>query len=1323
MLIDGIDWTLFARTAMEHGLAALAGRTLNCVAPDLVPDEIRDAFRVNVNQTRQKNRALFDDLARVIEALAGIGIEAIAFKGPVLAFRAYGDFGLGMFGNPHILIRDADIARSMATLGALGYERKKQLTEAQLDLIHRLEGHETLLKKGRGVGVQVHTRLTPIHMAFDIDYAGLWRRARRSALSGRTMTTLSADDDFLVLAIDNGKDLWQRVEGACGVAAFIGSHPNLDWSAILDRARAQGCLRTVLLATSLARIYFGAVVPVAVTAAERDDPRIERIVRRVLAHWLVQEPAASNCNTFSLDHLRLHDGAVRRVRYAARTLALPNPLHVARNPFPRLFTSIHGYILIKIAHDAALLPLLRTYRYLLLQAERLRDALASHELALVLLPVSGETRLRLKRHHDARADANRALAADPNNAAAWHSLGDALFGLKRHKAAVACYDKALALTPENRTIWKNRGAAMHASDRKTANSDINDEPTPDPQDANAWAFRAGFFLAAERFGEAAAASDCALAINSQHLAAARIGIRSRLAACDWRKREEDERRIAEGLRAGLPIITPFNHRAVSDSEAQNFIAARVWANTIPRPKALWRGDSYRHDRTRIAYLSAEFHDHPVAVQIAGVFEHHDRTRFDTTAISLGPDDASTMRRRIEAAFDRFIDARALRDAQIATMMREMEIDIAIDLNGQLGGARPGILAHRPAPVQTSYLANCGTMGVPFIDYIIADRIVIPEHQVRHYTEKVVYLPNSYLCNDSRRDVPRSMTTRADVELPEKGFVFCCFNNNYKIAPQVFEVWMRLLKDCPSSVLWLLADNPYAILNLRREAAARGIAPERLVFAPRVPRNDHLARHRLADLFLDTLPVNANATASDALWAGLPLLTCMGNTFAGRVGASLLQAIGLPELVASSLAEYEAAALALARDPEAVARVRTKLMSKRSTQPLFDTAQITRNLETAYTTMWERTRRGEPPESFALASAPTPDAQDPNLDAQSGVTKSQPLCDPLATPDFFPARIDVSRNMIVFAMMSRDTFRQSTFLDRWMVRAGSKTLLAEIPKLLTRQAALPLQFILHVGYCGSTLLAQYLETLAHCLVLKEPDVLGQLLSLKRGIPAPADGQWAEWFKVTMALLSRGYPEDRAVVIKAGDINSMGHLFLDHNERTKIVFLFTPLRKFLLQVLKLDDRRQWLREHMQLLRWSMARVPFLSEITAVDLRDGQGAAAMWLLNAFICRSLLERPDSHRILILNGERLISQPGESVLAAADHLGLLADRSNRYAVQELRPLSHHSKDRRLAYDANTRAAELADAEARCGSEVEAAMSWAEQVSSGWLSRSPFPVE
>ncbi len=975
ILIDGIDWALFARTAIEHGLAALAGRTLYCLTPDLVPEEIRDAFRANADQTRQRNRALFDDLARVIEALADNGVEAIAFKGPTLAFRAYGDLGLGMFGDPRVLIRDRDLARTIATLGGLGYDRKPQLTGAQLDLIHRLQGHETLLKKGRGVGVELHTRLTATNMALDIDYAGLWRRARCTAMSGRTMMALSAEDDLLVLAIDDGKDPWWRVEGACGVAAFIASHPDLDWAPILDRARPQGCLRMVLLAAALARTYFGAAVPDAVTAVERDDPKIQPMVQRVMAHWLVRQPTASHCHRLSFHRLRLHDGPMRRIRYVARTLALPGPLHVARNPFPGLFTSLPAYIPIKIGQDVALLPLLRAYRYLRWRAERLRDAFASHELALNVMPVSAETRLRLRRYHEARADATRALAANPDNAAAWHSLGNALSSLKRHKAAIACYDKALALVPENSVIWKDRGAAIYANTRKTAESDINEEPTPDPQDADGWALRGGFLLAAQRFVEAAAASDRALAINPQHLGASRIGIRSRVYTCDWRQREDDERRIADGLRAGLPVIWPFNYRAVSDSEAKNFIVARLWAKTIPRPKALWRGESYRHERIRLAYLCAEFHDHPTAILIAGVFEHHDRTRFEMTAISLGPDNGGTMRRRIEAAFDRFIDVRALSDAEIAAMMRDMEIDIAIDLNGQAGGARPGILAYRPAPMQTSYLGNCGTMGVPFIDYIIADPIVIPEGQVCHYMEKVVYLPHTYQCNDSRRHVPRSTTSRADVGLPETGFVFCCFNNNYKISPQIFDVWMRLLTACPGSVLWLLGDNPYAILNLRREAAARGVVPERLVFAPRLPNDDHLARHRLADLFLDTLPVNAHATATDALWAGLPVLTCMGNTFAGRVGASLLRAVGMPELVASSLAEYEAIALSLARDPEAMARARTKLASNRSTQPLFDTARITRNLETAYMTMWERTRRGEPPESFIVKEAPDLDAND------------------------------------------------------------------------------------------------------------------------------------------------------------------------------------------------------------------------------------------------------------------------------------------------------------------------------------------------------------
>jgi predicted O-linked N-acetylglucosamine transferase (SPINDLY family) len=328
-----------------------------------------------------------------------------------------------------------------------------------------------------------------------------------------------------------------------------------------------------------------------------------------------------------------------------------------------------------------------------------------------------------------------------------------------------------------------------------------------------------------------------------------------------------------------------------------------------------------------------------------------------------------MRRRIGAAFDRFVDVEAASDAEIAATMREMEIDIAVDLSGYSGAGRPGILAHRPAPVQVSYLAYSGTMALPFIDYIIADHVVIPEGNRVHYTEQVVYLPQTLMPNDRTRSIAAHVPTRAEAGLPETGFVFACHNTEHKFGPEIFAIWMRLLRANDGSVLWLKSLNPAAVDNMRREAKAQGVAPERLIFAPRVARmEDHLARLRLADLFVDTLPYNAHATACDALWAGLPVLTCMGNTFAGRVAASVLYAVGLPELVTKSLSEYETVALSLARDPARLAAIKAKLLRNRETEPLFDTARFTRDLESAYVRMCERQQAGLPPASFAVGSA-------------------------------------------------------------------------------------------------------------------------------------------------------------------------------------------------------------------------------------------------------------------------------------------------------------------------------------------------------------------
>jgi protein O-GlcNAc transferase len=377
----------------------------------------------------------------------------------------------------------------------------------------------------------------------------------------------------------------------------------------------------------------------------------------------------------------------------------------------------------------------------------------------------------------------------------------------------------------------------------------------------------------------------------------------------------------------------------------------------PSPEPIWNGETYAHARIRLAYLSAELRDHAVAQTIAGVFEHHDRTRFETIAISWGAQDNGPMRTRLADAFEHFIDVEGQSDREVARRLRELEVDIAVDLMGFTGECRPGILAWRPAPIHVNYLGFPGTMAAPYIDYMLADRVVIPENEQHHYSEKIVYLPDSYLPNDSRRPIP-DFPTREQAGLPETGFVFASFNNSYKFTPELFDIWMGLLRAVPGSVLWLSAANPAAAQNLRRETEARGIDAARLVIAPYLSSSeDHIARIGLADLFLDTLPYNAHATAADALRVGLPVLTCQGTTFAGRVAASLLHATGVPELITDSLESYEALGLRLACEPSLLAALKAKLVANRSTQPFFDTARFTRNLEAALLSICERRQRG------------------------------------------------------------------------------------------------------------------------------------------------------------------------------------------------------------------------------------------------------------------------------------------------------------------------------------------------------------------------------
>ncbi len=353
--------------------------------------------------------------------------------------------------------------------------------------------------------------------------------------------------------------------------------------------------------------------------------------------------------------------------------------------------------------------------------------------------------------------------------------------------------------------------------------------------------------------------------------------------------------------------------------------------------------------------------------MAELFERHDRDRFEVVAYSYGPDDHSPTRARLMSAFDRFVDISALSHRDVAERVQADQIDILVDLKGYTHHARPAILAYRPAPVQVSYLGYPATMGVDFIDYIIVDPVVVPASQQPYFSEKLVHLPCSFQANDRQREVASAHTSRQDWGLPAEALVLCSFNNSYKISPAFFDIWMRLLRSVPGSVLWLLEANRLIKGNLRFEAEKRGVDPDRLVFAPVVPSAEHLERHRHADLFLDTLPCNAHTTASDALWAGLPVLTCSGSTFAGRVAASLLTAAGLEELVTGSLEDYEQTALALARDPQRLSALRRKLRDNRQIHPLFDLPKLTGNIEAAYARMWQTWLSGMRPAAFSIES--------------------------------------------------------------------------------------------------------------------------------------------------------------------------------------------------------------------------------------------------------------------------------------------------------------------------------------------------------------------
>ena len=535
--------------------------------------------------------------------------------------------------------------------------------------------------------------------------------------------------------------------------------------------------------------------------------------------------------------------------------------------------------------------------------------------------------------------------------------------LHRYDEALVAYEQVRTLRPDLAEAHLGHGNLLFLRQGyDEAMASYNKALSFKPDLAEAHLGRGNILFLGKRFDDAFLAYDKAFSLRPDLTGLEGARLHSKMQMCDWRDFREECQNLISSIRSGQANASPFMLLGVPDAHDDHMKCAKLWVTkSFPFTTPSWQQGRYDHDRIRVAYLSADFGDHPTSYLAAGLFEDHDRKCVEITAISYGIGSASEMRKRVVDAFDRFLDVKSESDEEIAKLLRALEIDIAVDMMGHTASARPAILANRPAPIQVSYLGYPGTTATDFIDYLIADPVLIPPTHRKNYSEKVAYLPNCYQVNDRKKEISARTFTRAECGLPEQGFVFCCFNNAYKITPAIFDGWMRILNRVQGSVLWLLEDSAPAKANLRREAAARGVDAARLVFAGRMTLPEHLARHRCAELFLDTLPYNAHTTTSDALWTGLPVLTHIGEAFAGRVAASLLNAIGLTELITYSQDEYERTAIDLATNRAKLATIKHKLVENRLNTPLFDTRAYARDLEAVYMAMHARFQAGLPPD--------------------------------------------------------------------------------------------------------------------------------------------------------------------------------------------------------------------------------------------------------------------------------------------------------------------------------------------------------------------------
>ena len=606
---------------------------------------------------------------------------------------------------------------------------------------------------------------------------------------------------------------------------------------------------------------------------------------------------------------------------------------------------------------------------------RNQEALQCFELALQLRPDwvtallnRSNMYLRLGEPELALRDAERALRSEPHGAAALNARGAALRLLQRPHAALQDFEAALRNDATLQAAHGNRGMTLLDLQRPAEALSCFDAAMDTSEDCSEAHHGRGLALTQlQRWPEAAIAFDTALAIQPGIPYARGMAMHARLQCAHWQGYDTSRDALLDDFNRDEPVDEPFSFLTLSDSAAQQLDCSRRYMlRRHPPGSPDSTSRAYGHAKLRIAYLSGDFGDHPMARLMVGVFEAHDRERFEVIALALRPPASGGFAQRVRASFDRYIDVSGQSQQSVARLVRELEVDILIDLMGYTRGTGIGVLALRPAPVQVSYLGFPGTSGAPYVDYLIADERVIPAHSCAYYSEAIVYLPECFQANDARASLPPA-SNRRDEDLRGDGLVLCCFNATCKLNPSIYDVWCRLLEATPRSLLWLLGADEVTRGNLRYEAGRRGIDAERLVFARRVGYEQHLARLQLADLFLDTFPFNAGATASDALRCGVPVVTCCGEAFASRMAASLLHCVGLRQLIATDLKQYEQLARELLAEPLRLAALKHQLLAGHTAAALFDPGRFCTRLESAYVQMNERRRQGGLPATFRIGA--------------------------------------------------------------------------------------------------------------------------------------------------------------------------------------------------------------------------------------------------------------------------------------------------------------------------------------------------------------------